>query len=318
MAANQEVAPPDYYKFLNQKLGPGVNANFGSKYNKWVYGYRSQRIYELIKQLAPNTVAAYQTMQGDNKFIPADEILPHLAKIKLDDAEVRDARDWLLTWDRFFNEDSPQAALYAEFWMKLINNIFQNKMGGIVKADGLDREIRAVSLLLQNPSDPWWDNPATKDIKETRDEVLSRSFREGYASAVADLGKNRSKWKWGTLHKATFISNPLGASGIGPIESLVNQGPVPSGGSGECVNSMMWYASNGNFSIRLIPSMRMIIDMGDLSNGVGMNSTGQSGHPGNPLYGNMVVPWSKVQYHPMLWTRQQVDSGAVNKLILNP
>ncbi|MEI6608672.1 MAG: penicillin acylase family protein, partial [Deltaproteobacteria bacterium] len=162
------------------------------------------------------------------------------------------------------------------------------------------------------------DNPATKDIKETRDEVLSRSFREGYASAVADLGKNRSKWKWGSLHKATFVSNPLGASGIGPIESLVNQGPVPSGGSGECVNSMMWYASNGNFSIRLIPSMRMIVDMGDLSNGVSMNSTGQSGHPGNPLYGNMIVPWSKVQYHPMLWTRQQVDSGAAHKLNLNP
>jgi penicillin amidase len=318
VAANQEVAPPDYYEFLNQKLGPDVNANFGSKYNKWVYGYRSQRIYELIKQLAPNTVGSYQAMQGDNKFIPADEILPYLAKIKLDDAEVRDARDWLLTWDRFFNEDSPQAALYAEFWMKLINNIFKNKMDGIVKADGLDREMRAVSLLLQNPSDTWWDNPATKDIKETRDEVLSRSFREGYASAVVDLGKNRSKWKWGSLHKATFVSNPLGASGIGPIESLVNQGPVPSGGSGECVNSMMWYAGNGNFSIRLIPSMRMIVDMGDLSNGVSMNSTGQSGHPGNPLYGNMIVPWSKVQYHPMLWTRQQVDSGAAHKLNLNP
>jgi len=318
VAANQEVAPPDYYEFLNQQLGPDINANFGSKYNKWVYGYRSQRIYELIKQLAPNTISTYQSIQGDNKFIPADEMLPYLAKLKFDDAELADARDWLLKWDRFFNEDSPQAALYAEFWMKLMNNIYQNKMGDIVKSDGLDREMWAVNLLLQNPSDAWWDNPATKDAIETRDEVLSRSFREGYAAAVAALGKDRSQWKWGTLHKATFISNPLGASGIGPIESLVNQGPVPAGGSGECVNSMMWYASNGNFSIRLIPSMRMIVDMGDLSKGVGMNSTGQSGHPGNLWYGNMIIPWSKVQYHPMLWTRQQVEAGTAHKLNLNP
>jgi penicillin amidase len=318
VAANQEVAPPGYYEYLNQRLGPDVNANFGSKYNKWVYGYRSQRIYELIKQLAPNTVSTYQSIQGDNKYIPADEMLPYLAKLKFDDAELTDARDWLLKWDRSFNVDNPQAALYAEFWMKLINNIYQNKMGDIVKSDGLDREMWAVNLLLQNPSDAWWDNPATKDAIETRDEVLSRSFREGYAAAVSALGKDRSQWKWGTLHKATFVSNPLGASGIAPIESLVNQGPVPAGGSGECVNSMMWYVSNGNFSIRLIPSMRMIVDMGDLSKGVGMNSTGQSGHPGNPWYSNMIVPWSKVQYHPMLWTRQQVDAGATHKLILNP
>jgi len=318
VASNQEVAPPCYYEFLNQKLGPDINANFGSKYNKWVYGYRSQRTYELIKQLAPNSISTYQSIQGDNKYIPAEEMLPYLAKLKFDDPAVADARDWLLTWDGFYNEDSPQAALYAEFWMKLMNNIFQNKMGAIVKSDGLDREMWAVNLLLQNPSDAWWDDPVTKDVIEARDEVLSRSFREGYAATEAALGKDRSRWQWGKLHKATFVSNPLGASGIGPIESLVNQGPVPAGGSGECVNSNMWYASNGNFSIRLIPSMRMIVDMGDLSQGVGMNSTGQSGHPGNPWYSNMIVPWSKVQYHSMLWTRQQVDAGKAHKLNLNP
>ncbi len=318
VAANQEVAPPDYYEFLNQQLGPDVNANFGSKYNKWVYGYRSQRIYELIKQLAPNTVATYQSIQGDNKYLPADELLPYLAKLKFDDADVSDARDWLLKWDRFCSVDSPQTALYAEFWMKLNNNIFQNKMGDAAKADGVDREMWAVNLLLQNPSDPWWDDPATNDIKETRDDVLIRSFKEGYAATVTALGKDRSQWKWGSLHKATPVSNPLGASGIGLIESLVNCGPVPAGGNSECVDSNEWYASNGNFSIRLIPSMRIIVDMGDLSKGVSMNSTGQSGHPGNPWYGDMLVPWSKVQYHPMLWTRQQVEAGTAHKLILNP
>ncbi|MCX6002517.1 MAG: penicillin acylase family protein [Chloroflexi bacterium] len=318
VAANQEVAPPDYYEFLNQQLGPDVNANFGSKYNKWVYGYRSQRIYELIKQLAPNTVATYQSIQSDNKYLPADELLPYLAKLKFDDADVSDARDWLLKWDRFCSVDSPQTALYAEFWMKLNNNIFQNKMGDAAKADGVDREMWAVNLLLQNPSDPWWDDPATKDIKETRDDVLIRSFKEGYAATVTALGKDRGQWKWGSLHKATPVSNPLGASGIGLIESLVNCGPVPAGGNSECVDSNEWYASNGNFSIRLIPSMRIIVDMSDLSKGVSMNSTGQSGHPGNPWYGDMLIPWSKVQYHPMLWTRQQVEAGMAHKLNLNP
>ncbi len=74
MTANQAVAPPEYFAMLNQKLGPIFNANLRSY--KWVYGYRGQRINELIKQLAPHTITTYQTIQGDNKYLRADEILP--------------------------------------------------------------------------------------------------------------------------------------------------------------------------------------------------------------------------------------------------
>ncbi len=318
VACNQEVAPPEYFAMLNKQLGPDVNANFGSKYNKWVYGYRSQRAYELIKQLAPNTVVTYQTIQGDNKNIPAGEILPALANLQFSDKELTDARDWLLKWDTVCSEDSPQAALYNEFILRLMQNTFQGELEGIAKSEGSDKELWAINLLLKSPSDAWWDDPATKDKKETRDDILIRSFQEGYTAAVTAMGKDRSQWKWGTLHKSTFVSNPLGASGIGPIESLVNQGPVPTSGNTECLNNNMWYASKGNFSVGMIPSMRMIIDLGDLDKSVTINSTGVSGHPGNPWYGDQVVPWAKVKYHPMPWSRQQVESAAAHKLYLNP
>ena len=64
--------------------------------------------------------------------------------------------------------------------------------------------------------------------------------------------------------------------------------------------------------------MRMIVDTNDLTKCVSMNSTGESGNPGNPWYGDMIIPWSKIQYHPMLWTRQQVEAGTSHKLNLNP
>ena len=318
VAANQEVAPPAYYDFLQKQLGSGVNANFGSKFNRWCYGYRSERIIELLKQMAPNSVTTSQSIQGDTKYIFAGEMLPSLANLKFSDPELADARDWLVKWDGVCNMDSPHAALFDEFWDKLMNNIYQNKLGDAARATGSDKEMRAVVLLLQNPSDPWWDDPSTKGTVETRDEVLTRSFAEGYAATVTALGKDRSQWKWGKLHTATFVSNPLGASGIGPIESLVNWGPVSIEGNTETVNATYWNTGTGKFATTTIATMRIIVDMGDLSNSVSMNSTGQSGHPGNPWYGNMIVPWCKVQYHPMLWTRQQVDSDAAHKLDLNP
>jgi penicillin amidase len=318
VACNQEVAPPEYFAMLNKQLGPDVNAHFGSKYNKWVYGYRSQRAYELLKQLAPNTVTTFEAIQGDGKSIPASEILPALAGLKFSSQEVSDARDWLLKWDYSCSEDSPQAALFNEFIMRMLQNVFQGKLEGIAKSEGADKELWAITLLLKEPNDAWWDNPATRDSKETRDEILVKSFEEGYAATVAALGKDRSQWKWGTLHRAIFVSNPLGASGIGPIESLVNQGPVPAGGNNECLNNNHWYASKGNFNIGMIPSMRMIIDLGDFDKSVTMNSTGVSGHPGSRWYGDQVVPWARVKYHPMPWSRQQVESATKHKLVLVP
>jgi penicillin amidase len=318
VACNQEAAPLRYFAMLNKKLGPDVNADFGSRYNKWAYGYRSERVYELIKQFAPNIVATYQAIQGDNKSIPAQEILPALVNLKFSDPELADARDWLLKWDKQCGQDSPHAVLFNQFIMKLMQNTFQPKLGDIAKADGIDKELWAITLLLEKPNVSWWDDTSTKDKKETRDEILIKSFAEAYGAAKTALGKDRDQWKWGKLHQATFVSNPLGASRIKPLEALVNQGPIPVSGSTETVNNNIWVASRGNFGVGLIPSMRMIIDLADFDRSVRCNSTGVSGHPGSRWYGDQIDSWAKVKYHPMLWSREKVEAAAKHKLYLNP
>ncbi len=212
-----------------------------------------------------------------------------------------------------------------EFWMRLIKNTFQNKLGDVIHADGSSKDAWAINLLLQKPDDKWWDDPSTPSVIETRDDILTESFSEGYAATVAALGEDRNNWRWGSLHVADFVSNPLGASGIGLLESLVNKS-VPASGNGDCVNATMWFAGTGPFLMApanpfaplYIPSMRMIVDMSDLSKCVAVNSTGQSGNPGSPWYGDMIDAWAGIKYHPMLWTRQQVDAAAAHILNLAP
>ena len=315
VTANQPVVPPEYYDMLQKALGPDCNCNLGYL---WNLGYRAQRINQLMKELAPQSIQTFQKIQGDNKLLSVGEILPYLANIKFSDPKLTSAVDWLASWDYTFNEDSPQAALYAEFWMKLVNNTFQNKLGDAIKSVGDNRDMWATYLLLQKPNDKWWDDPATKDKIETRDDILARSFKEGYDAAVASLGPDRSLWKWGKLHTATFVSNPLGASGIGPIESLVNRGPFPAAGTTDVPNACRWAVDKGNFQVQVCPSMRMIIDMSDISKSVCMNLTGQSGNPGSQWYGDLINSWLNIKYHPMLWTRQQVDAAAAHRLILQP
>jgi len=244
--------------------------------------------------------------------------LPYLANLKLDNNELTEARDWLLRWDFQCDMDSPQAALYAEFWAKLVNNLFDDQLTEDMIIRGGGREMWAVFLLMDEPNNAWWDDITTKDVVETRDDILVRSFSAAYADTVETLGKDRSNWKWGDLHKAVFVSNPLGQSGIGLIENMVNRGPFATGGSTTTVNNTVWYTDSGDFSVKWVPSMRMIVDLGDFTNSVTIHTTGQSCHPYSKHYDDMIELWRNIKYHPMLWTQEQVDKAAVDRLILKP
>jgi len=315
VTANQALVPLEYYDQLAQELAAGRNYVIS---HEWNYGYRGQRIVELLKEKAPHTIASFQAIQGDNKLISAEELMPYLASLQFADTELAEARDWLLEWDCQCNADSPQAALYAEFWAKLVDNLYSDQLGEEVQPDGDSREMWATFLLMEEPDNAWWDDITTEDVVETRDDILVRSFREGYTSTLAALGENRNDWRWSELHTATFVSNPLGLSGIGLIENIVNRGPFATGGSTETVNANRWTVSSGDFTVSTLPSMRMIVDLGDFTQSVTVHTTGESGHPYSQHYDDMIDLWCNVEYYPMLWTRDQVESATVNRLILNP
>ena len=49
-----------------------------------------------------------------------------------------------------------------------------------------------------------------------------------------------------------------------------------------------------------------------------MHTTGQSGHASNPHYVDLTDPWRNIQYHGMLWYREQVEGDASAYLELVP
>ena len=129
-------------------------------------------------------------------------------------------------------------------------------------------------------------------------------------------GDDRDAWSWGQMHRASFISTPLGLSGIDQIENAVNVRDVPTSGGSAIVNATSWRLHD--YSVAAVPSMRMILDFSDLSNSVTMHTTGQSGHPFSDHYGDFIDAWRNIEYHPTLWTRAQVEANQASLLILQP
>ena len=132
-----------------------------------------------------------------------------------------------------------------------------------------------------------------------------------------ELGNDPASWRWGDLHHASFESLTLGQSGIAPIEWIFNRSPVEIDGGLETLFRSR-YDINEPFGVIALSSYLQIVDLDDLSRSLSMHTTGQSGHPFNKHYDDMIDPWRNHQYHSMLWNRDQVETGAESYLQLMP
>lgn len=317
--ANQALVPFEYYEQLRDALTGefGEDAHYPFGY-LWSIGYRGERIVEMLEESDEHSIETFRSIQGDNKIIFAEELSSALREMVIDDAELTEIRDWLLDWDYQMHKDSPQAALWAHFWTALTYAVFEDQLGDLDEPSGNGYEMWAIRLLLDEPDNIWWDDASTADVREQRDDMLLKALRQGYDNVVEAQGSDRNAWAWGTLHTSTFVSNPLGLSGISIIEDIVNHGPIPTSGGSEIVNANSYDAAGGNFTVRAIASMRMILDFEDLDNSRTVHSTGQSGHPFSENYRDMNTDWQLIESHPMLFSRDKVEAAANRRLILNP
>ena len=45
----------------------------------------------------------------------------------------------------------------------------------------------------------------------------------------------------------------------------------------------------------VVPSYRQVVDLGDFIRSLSMHTTGQSGHPYHPRYGDMIGSWRNIE-----------------------
>jgi penicillin amidase len=284
----------------------------------WDYGFRAQRIVQLIENAPGKIDAAYiQQIQGDGLTPGMDFLLPQLMQLELPDPAQAQARAILEGWDGQNRMDSPQAALYAAFTKHLLARTFADDLPAELAPEGGSRWYEVLRELVGQPGSPWWDDRTTEAV-ETMPQTMSSAFADAVADLKAVQGSDPARWKWGDLHTITFKNQTLGKSGIAPIEGLFNRGPFPTAGGEAIVNATGWDASKEGYVVDWLPSMRMIADLSDLNRSLAVNTTGQSGHAYHAHYQDMIDLWRNIQYHPMRFDAQEIQSGAEGHLVLEP
>ena len=306
VTANNQVPPVDYPYLVS---------------SDWDYGFRAQRILDLIKSSPGGIDAAFfQKIQGDSKDLNAETIIPVLAaaNLEFENPNASAALVMLQNWDGQTEMDSQEAAIFEWFWWNLIMLTFKDDLPEEYWPAGGNRWFEVMRHLVDSPDSPWWDDKSTTDLVETRDDVFFKSFSGAIDEIEKEYGNNMSKWpKWGDLHTSTFKNATLGESGIAPIEALFNRGPFRTAGGESIVNATGWSVGE-SFEVDWLPSMRMIVDLGNLNNSITVHTTGQSGHAYHDHYVDMADLWRNIQYYPMWWEQDSIMEDAEGHLQLIP
>ena len=311
--------PEGYIVAANQAVTAGTTPFLTTE---WDYGYRSERIRDLITATPKVTPARMSQIQGDtyNAFAPA--LVKALLAVNLKgDPFAEDAKELLRTWD--YTQpigNSPTSAAAAYFnavWSNVLRLTFDDDLGDM-KADGGSQWMQALTLLLARPHDAWWDNKMTPQVIESRDEILREAMVAARLDLTKELGKTPVTWQWGRLHQLTLTSQILGGDSVpAPVRMIFNRGPWQLPGGSSIVNANGWNASEG-YQVDWAPSMRMVVNLGDLDASRWVNQTGSSGHPYDAHYVDQTDSWAKNETFAWPFSAKAVQAAGGDELTLIP
>jgi penicillin G amidase len=309
VTANNKIVSDDYPYSLAQEWDPG---------------YRAKRITDLLSADDSVTLDDNKTIQADTYSLAAEALVRYLLAVQPEGDLPTSALDQVRAWDKRYEIDRAGASLFQVWYWFLLKNTLTDDMGeglvgqylaGLYERHGTFQLPFMIKIMSQSDN-PWLDDKTTPQV-ETREEIVRRSLADAVAWLSERYGNDPAQWTWGRLHTMTFVSAPLGRSGIPPVEWMLNSRPVPARGDNFTVNAGSFRYSNP-FVMVHGSSMREIIDLSDLGNSLMIQATGQSGQAFHPHNEDFIQLWQNVQYHPMLSQREQIAANAEGTLTLTP
>jgi penicillin amidase len=303
VAANQAVVDDSYPVVLTRD---------------WGYGYRSQRLVELIEESEPLTVESAGRLMLDDRNGFAPLMVAKLAEVDaalLDDGAQR-GRELLAEWDFRQGVDSAAAAYFNAVWRHLLAGVFHDELTGDLRPDGGDRWFEVMSQLFDDKQAIWWDDVRTEEL-ELRADVMAEAMNDAAEELERRLGDDPAQWRWGDLHQLELTHATLGSSGVRPLEALFNRGPVAVAGGEGIVNATGWRPYEG-YGVDWVPSMRMVVDLTDLDSARWVQLTGQSGHVFDPHYTDQTQAWASGDLYPWPFSEDAVCAATEERLELTP
>ncbi len=286
-SANQHSTDPSYPYYYH---------------SEFFEAYRGRIVNNMLAKSDSFTVEDMMKMQNSNYGLMAEETLPLMMK-NLDSAALNAAEKAILAdihgWDLNYDADK-KAPIYFEEWFNNFHDAVWDEVSSQKNASNIakPRVWRTIQILRDEPTNKYFDNIATANVKETAKEILTEAFKKmvvdipKITSELAARDPKNPKFDWGT-YKDTEIAHVSSIPGF-------SRSHIYNGGNRRSLNALT--KTNG-------PSWRMIVELGDTPRAFVVYPGGQSGNVGSPNYANFLDKWTKGEYYEAVFMRSPDDKN---------
>ena len=223
----------------------------------------------------------------------------------------------LKKWNGSNNLKDIAPTIYQKWIYKYLKKTFQDELGEenfkMLLTTHIVKQI--IEPQSKNENSVWWDDVTTKTKKETRSEILNKSFHEAILVLENQLGKDVNSWSWDRVHTLEH-QHPLGK--VAALRSIFNVGPFSVSGSTEVINNLFFdFTDSGEYSIKGGPSTRRVIDFSDIENSESVLPTGQSGNPFSKHYNDQAEMYNAGKFRKMKLNKEEIIKTST-KLVFIP
>ncbi|MEL6656040.1 MAG: penicillin acylase family protein [Bacteroidota bacterium] len=298
-----------FFATANQNVTPDSYTEWDAIGFNWSDPYRGERVEEVLSAGAALTIDDMKHLQTDYLSIPARTLVPQLTELVPESDLAQSAKERLLNWDFILTPESVEAGIYVRWEDELKERLFDYFPDP--EAERVEPNIQLTKIM------QWILAPSTKMGNPSRAEIeayLIGTFNSAVQDMKERFGADMNNWQYGQEgYKHVQIFHPLGRVVNDELKAQLNTSIIPRGG-----NQYTPGATGGNKGQTHGATFRIIVDVTDWDQSVGMNSPGQSGDPSSPYYKNLYTQWADDGFFPLYFSREKIESVRSEHSVLVP
>ncbi|WP_297094370.1 penicillin acylase family protein [uncultured Draconibacterium sp.] len=306
-SANNKTAPDDYPYYIS---------------HWYATPSRIDRIREMLEAKEKLGIDDFKAMHSDWKSKTAEQMTQIFIESLQKQTELTEteqaALNTLESWDYNLTRESQAASIFEILYRKSMENLVKDELSPELFEGMLGQKMLLENLminLLAKGNSQWTDNVMTEQT-ESFDDIVALSFNETVEELTANLGNNVDDWSWGKIHSFT-LAHPLGVVDVLNKALKLNRGPFEVPGSFHTVCPYSYSYKNLYETVHGA-SHRHIFSTANWDDSETIIPTGTSGIPASDFYLDQTELYLNNDYHPDLFSKQNVENKARFKMQLKP
>ena len=270
---------------------------------------RGQRIEQLLEVKNDWTQEDVQQMIFDVTSPVVPQVIANLvASIKTENftKNEQEALQNLKDWNGEYKKEDTAPTIYNRFLYEFLEGTFKDELGEsfpMFMQTPLMKKMIAVQA--KKAVSVWFDD-VTTEPKETKSDIVQRSFINAISFLENQLGDTVSLWSWNKVISVEH-GHALAAGGE-TLRKIFNVGPFSMDGGNEVINNQLFTLNEtGIYKVKAGPSTRRVIDFSNIENSVSILPTGQSGNVFSKHYKDQAQKYVNGEFVKTMLNKDEIE-----------